>query len=48
MTGPGNYGWPYCVGDNEPYIDYDFETGTSGRGVRLRGAGERLPEQHRA
>ncbi|TLW91059.1 DUF1080 domain-containing protein [Saccharomonospora piscinae] len=27
---PGNYGWPYCVGDNEPFIDYDFVTGTSG------------------
>ncbi len=27
---PGNYGWPYCVGDNLPYIDYDFATGTSG------------------
>ncbi|TCP56112.1 glucose/arabinose dehydrogenase [Tamaricihabitans halophyticus] len=27
---PGNYGWPYCVGDNEPYRDYDFESGNSG------------------
>ncbi|HKJ56873.1 MAG TPA: ThuA domain-containing protein, partial [Nitriliruptoraceae bacterium] len=27
---PGNYGWPYCVGDNTPYIDYDFATSTSG------------------
>ncbi|MGB3439417.1 MAG: ThuA domain-containing protein [Actinophytocola sp.] len=27
---PGNYGWPLCVGDNQPFIDYDFETGTSG------------------
>ncbi|MBP2335085.1 glucose/arabinose dehydrogenase/PKD repeat protein [Saccharothrix coeruleofusca] len=27
---PGNYGWPYCVGDNVPYVDYDFATGTSG------------------
>ena len=26
----GNYGWPYCHGDNDPYHDYDFETGTSG------------------
>ncbi len=26
----GNYGWPYCVADNEPYIDYDFDTGLSG------------------
>ncbi|WP_041322586.1 ThuA domain-containing protein [Saccharomonospora viridis] len=30
VTGPGNYGWPYCVGDNEPFIDYDFESGTPG------------------
>ena len=30
VTGPGNYGWPYCIGDNEPYVDYDFATGTSG------------------
>jgi cytochrome c len=27
---PGNYGWPYCVGDNQPFVDYDFATGTSG------------------
>ena len=27
---PGFYGWPYCVGDNTPYVDYDFETGVSG------------------
>ena len=27
---PGFYGWPYCVGDNTPYIDYDFATATSG------------------
>ncbi|MGW3493725.1 PQQ-dependent sugar dehydrogenase [Streptomyces sp. NPDC001020] len=30
VTGPGNYGWPLCVGDNEAYIDYDFATKTSG------------------
>ncbi|PXY20389.1 glucose dehydrogenase [Prauserella coralliicola] len=27
---PGNYGWPYCIGNNIPYNDYDFATGTSG------------------
>ncbi|WP_062204224.1 ThuA domain-containing protein [Streptomyces sp. NBRC 109706] len=27
---PGFYGWPYCVGDNTPYIDYDFAAGSSG------------------
>ncbi|RMI33161.1 carbohydrate-binding protein [Streptomyces triticirhizae] len=30
ITEPGNFGWPYCVGDNEPYVDYDFGSGTSG------------------
>ncbi|WP_019816221.1 ThuA domain-containing protein [Saccharomonospora saliphila] len=30
ITGPGNYGWPYCVGDNVAYHDYDFASGTSG------------------
>ena len=23
---PGNYGWPYFVGDSKPYHDYDFAT----------------------
>ncbi|MCG5214833.1 ThuA domain-containing protein [Streptosporangium soli] len=27
---PGNYGWPYCVGNNTPYNDYNFATSTSG------------------
>jgi cytochrome c len=27
---PGNFGWPYCIGDNEPYRDHDFATGASG------------------
>ena len=26
----GNYGWPYCTGDNDAYIDYDFAAGSSG------------------
>jgi PKD repeat protein/glucose/arabinose dehydrogenase len=30
ITEAGNYGWPHCVGDNKPYIDYDFATGVSG------------------
>ena len=30
ITEPGFYGWPYCVRENVPYIDYDFATGTSG------------------
>jgi cytochrome c len=26
----GNFGWPYFVGDNQAYRDYNFETATSG------------------
>lgn len=26
----GNFGWPYFVANNNPYIDYDFATGISG------------------
>jgi cytochrome c len=25
----GNYGWPYFIGNNKPYIDYDFATSNS-------------------
>jgi len=31
----GNYGWPYFVGDNKPYIDYNFATGVSGAAFNL-------------
>src|SRR4051794_37386436 len=27
---PGNYGWPYCIGKNDAFNDYDFATGVSG------------------
>jgi len=30
VTGPGNYGWPYCTGDNEAYKDYPFPDGPIG------------------
>ncbi|WP_405561433.1 PQQ-dependent sugar dehydrogenase [Streptomyces canus] len=30
VTAPGNFGWPYCTGDNDAYVDHDFATGTSG------------------
>ena len=26
----GNFGWPLFIGDNKPYVDYDYETGESG------------------
>ena len=27
---PGNYGWPYFVGDNKAYYDYDYATKVTG------------------
>ncbi|WP_238431682.1 PQQ-dependent sugar dehydrogenase [Streptomyces cavernae] len=30
VTKPGNFGWPYCTGNNEAYVDYDFGTKASG------------------
>ncbi|NNG88198.1 carbohydrate-binding protein [Streptomyces cacaoi] len=30
VTEAGNFGWPYCTGDNDAYTDYDFATGTPG------------------
>ncbi|MFH8803902.1 PQQ-dependent sugar dehydrogenase [Streptomyces sp. NPDC017936] len=30
ITKAGNYGWPYCIGANEAYVDYDFADSTSG------------------
>ncbi|RLK11990.1 glucose/arabinose dehydrogenase [Micromonospora sp. M71_S20] len=33
VTGPGNYGWPYCTGTNtatETYAEWDFAAGTGG------------------
>jgi glucose/arabinose dehydrogenase/type 1 glutamine amidotransferase len=26
----GNFGWPYCIGDNQAYLDYDFATSIAG------------------
>ena len=26
ITSPGNYGWPLCMGDNEPFRDVDYTT----------------------
>ncbi|MFJ6852569.1 PQQ-dependent sugar dehydrogenase [Streptomyces sp. NPDC091271] len=30
ITKAGNFGWPYCTGKNNAYVDYDFATSTSG------------------
>jgi cytochrome c len=27
----GNFGWPYFIGDNKPYYEYDYATGTTGQ-----------------
>ncbi len=27
----GNFGWPLFIGDNKPYVDYDYGTGESGQ-----------------
>ncbi|MDB4292200.1 ThuA domain-containing protein [Maribacter sp.] len=27
----GNFGWPLFIGDNKPYVDYDYTTGESGK-----------------
>jgi PKD repeat protein len=30
ITKPGNFGWPYCTGKNDAYVDFDFATAASG------------------
>ncbi|MEU8675320.1 PQQ-dependent sugar dehydrogenase [Streptomyces sp. NPDC048560] len=30
ITKAGNYGWPYCTGKNNAYVDYNFATSASG------------------
>ncbi len=27
---PGDYGWPFCISENRPYADFDYETETAG------------------
>jgi len=34
---PANYGWPYCVTPNLPYVNYDFATKTSGSPFDCKG-----------
>ena len=31
VTKAGNYGWPYCIRDNVPYNDYNFDTKSRAR-----------------
>ncbi|MFV2145033.1 ThuA domain-containing protein [Isoptericola sp. G70] len=37
VSEPGFYGWPYCTGSNNAYIDYDFATGQSGEAFDCAG-----------
>ncbi|XHM65059.1 PQQ-dependent sugar dehydrogenase [Streptomyces nigra] len=30
VTKAGNFGWPYCTGKNDAYVDFDFATSASG------------------
>ncbi|MBY0275759.1 ThuA domain-containing protein, partial [Candidatus Binatia bacterium] len=30
VDGPGNYGWPFCIGENHAYNAYDYATGEVG------------------
>ncbi len=30
VTAAGNFGWPLVIGNNQPYVDYNFATGKSG------------------
>ncbi|MFC8871705.1 PQQ-dependent sugar dehydrogenase [Streptomyces sp. NPDC057148] len=30
ITEAGNFGWPYCTGDNDAYVDHDFAIGGAG------------------
>ena len=48
VTEPGNFGWPYCTGDNDAYVDYDFATGTSGAAFDCAAPKNTSPQQHRS
>ena len=44
---PGNYGWPYCHGDELRLQRLHVPVRPERREVRLRGAGQQLAQQHR-
>ena len=35
VTGPGNYGWPFAIADNKPYIAHDGEPYAKGTTFNL-------------
>ncbi len=36
VTGPGNFGWPFAIADNQPYIAHDGEAYTKGTTFDLK------------
>lgn len=38
VDGPGNYGWPFCIGENRPYNEYDYATEEVGAPFSCDGA----------
>ncbi|PMD94409.1 glycosyl hydrolase [Siphonobacter sp. BAB-5405] len=40
---PGNFGWPYFVGDNKPYKEYNFETKAVGKEFDVNGPTNNSP-----
>ena len=49
ITQPGNHGWPYCMGNRQPYRDRSTTDATrADRLVRLRQPEERVAAQHRS
>ena len=46
---PVNFGWPFCITPDKPYVDYDFTPDAAAvrRRVQLQRADQRLAEQHR-
>ena len=43
----GNFGWPYFVGNNFAYADYDYTTQDAREDLRPAAPDQRRPEQHR-
>ena len=44
----GNFGWPYFIGSNSPYAEFDYETKELGAMYRSETSGKRKPQQHRS
>ena len=46
---PANFGWPFCITPDSPYVDHDFtpDAPQSGEEIQLLRADQRLAQQHR-